>query len=389
LTEKPRKIFIGGVPQFTTKEELYAYFEEYGEIEDLNLTFKRENKGKGFGFLLFKDGDSMKKVLDDFNYHSINGSWFECQIAKPKFSENCNGNEAELSIENTVPRKQSDNTSQISKISNLRDQLNKNLQQNLSNLNTSCQTSEKKSKLDISTNKSEDKELKVEFNFEENLLLEKIVSGSENATDLKKPTNRSFNTLKMKRGLARLNKIEQQTKDDWGWSHFGGANINPQFANVQLVSNQKSSFANYSTQNTVSNYINQQNANYFVSENSSNFSLKQINAVQAPPGLEPVPRRTSFMSSELYDSLKKQQMIYNELAQNNEKMPFEQMQKEIFYNQVEKNQVDKESLKIFCYDDSEKSTRIGSEISLSENEPRDYKLFDLGVRDYKLNLNKE
>merc|ERR1712166_500935 len=113
--------------------------------------------------------------------------------------------------------------------------------------------------------------------------------------------------------------------------------------------------------------VNQQNANYFVSENSSNFSLKQINAVQAPPGLEPVPRRTSFMSSELYDSLKKQQMIYNELAQNNEKMPFEQMQKEIFYNQVEKTQIDKESLKIFCYDDSEKSPRIGSEISLSEN----------------------
>ena len=50
LTLIPRKIFIGGIPQNTTREELYEYFERYGEIEDLNLTFKRENKGKGFGF---------------------------------------------------------------------------------------------------------------------------------------------------------------------------------------------------------------------------------------------------------------------------------------------------------------------------------------------------
>lgn len=88
LTVLPRKIFIGGIPQFTTKEELLEYFENYGSIEDLNVTFKRENKGKGFGFLLFKECDSMKKVLDDYNNHKIHGSWFECQIAKPKFSEN-------------------------------------------------------------------------------------------------------------------------------------------------------------------------------------------------------------------------------------------------------------------------------------------------------------
>ena len=50
LTLIPRKIFIGGIPQETTREELCNYFEQYGSIEDLNLTYKRENKGKGFGF---------------------------------------------------------------------------------------------------------------------------------------------------------------------------------------------------------------------------------------------------------------------------------------------------------------------------------------------------
>ena len=88
LTKVPRKLFIGGIPQNTTREELHAYFEQYGSIEDLNVTFKRENKGKGFGFLLFKEKESMDAVLADYENHKINGCWFECQIAKPKFSEN-------------------------------------------------------------------------------------------------------------------------------------------------------------------------------------------------------------------------------------------------------------------------------------------------------------
>jgi len=286
LTEKPRKIFFGGIPQYTTKEELYAYFENYGEIEDLNLTFKREHRGKGFGFLLFNNGDSMKKVLEDFNKHTINGSWFECQVAKPKFSENSNGNETELSIENTVQRKQSGSPSNSTNISILSEPFNKNLQQNsnkltltdYSNLNTSVDTPKKSLKLDNFSDKSQDKS-KVSFDLKEDLLLEKVDSRSENATE-QKPANRSLNTLKIKRSLAKLRSREGTTQDDWSWSKVGGAVANPQFGNV----NQRHSFSNFSTQNNVTNYINQHNACLVTQQNSSNFSLSQINAIQAPPG---------------------------------------------------------------------------------------------------------
>ena len=92
LTLVPRKIFIGGIPQNTTRQELLDYFSTYGPIEDLNVTFKRENKGKGFGFLLFKNHKSMENVLADYDKHKIHDIWFECQIAKPKFVENCTEN---------------------------------------------------------------------------------------------------------------------------------------------------------------------------------------------------------------------------------------------------------------------------------------------------------
>jgi len=383
LTEKPRKIFFGGIPQYTTKEELYAYFVKYGEIEDLNLTFKREHRGKGFGFLLFKNGDSMKLVLEDFNKHTIHGSWFECQIAKPKFSENSNGIETEIANENIAQRKQSDSSSHSSKLSILRESFNKNFQQNskdlsltnYSNLNTSVHTPKKNSLLDISSDKSQDK-LKVNFNLKADLLLEKVDSRSDNATE-QKPA-RSLNTLKIKRSLAKLRSKEGLTQDDWSWNNVGGAMATPQFGNAQVAPTQRQScFSNFSTQNNVTNYINQHGKSFFAKEANSNFSLTHINAIQAPPGLEPVPRRKSYdiskdMPADLYESLQKQEKILSELEFNKEKMPVKEMEKEIFYNPKDKSQVDIQSLKIFCYDENEVSTRRGSEVSFSDNTPRHY-----------------
>jgi len=84
------------------------------------------------------------------------------------------------------------------------------------------------------------------------------------------------------------------------------------------------------------------------------------------------------MPSELYESLQKQEQIFNEL-EFNKKLPINDMEKEILDNQKDKDQVDRQSLKIFCYDDSEVSTRRGSETSFSDNT----------TRNYSPNLNKE
>lgn len=300
LKEDPRKIFYGGISHDTTKEQLLAYFEKYGEIEDLNLTFKRENKGKGFGFLLFKNGDSMKKVLDDFNDHSINGCWFECQLAKPKFAENYDGNEADHVVEIAMPRRQSDD----SKLSILRDP--KNFQQNskeldFSNMKTKSHSPDQNSKLDISLDKIQCKLDNVALNLKENILLEKTDSKSEKVTE-QKTQRKSLISLKQKMIEAKLRTTANITTDDFNMNFIRSANTSPQFDCNQLASNQMNFFPNISTQNNITNYINQYN---------TGFSLKQINSIQAPPGLEPVPerRKSHDMPSELYDSLQNQEMI--------------------------------------------------------------------------------
>ena len=103
----PRKIFVGGIPQNTANETLYEYFSKYGEIEDINVTFKRENKGKGFGFILFIETNVIDKVLADYEKHTIAGVWIECKIARPKFYENMSPSRQESLI--------TDNTKSITK----------------------------------------------------------------------------------------------------------------------------------------------------------------------------------------------------------------------------------------------------------------------------------
>jgi len=128
-------------------------------------------------------------------------------------------------------------------------------------------------------------------------------------------------------------------------------------------------FPTLSTENNITNYINQYN---------TGFSLKQINSIQAPPGLEPVPeRRKSYnMPSELYDSLQNQEMILNQLTFNNVEMPFREIDKELFYNKACKDQVDRKSLEIFLSKNedcqNETSTRKGSESSESEDQDLEY-----------------
>merc|ERR1711971_1069987 len=66
VTAKSRTLFVGGLAWCTTEDSCRSSFCQYGPVEKVVVM-----SGRGFGFIRFRDIDSVKKVLDDINYQKI------------------------------------------------------------------------------------------------------------------------------------------------------------------------------------------------------------------------------------------------------------------------------------------------------------------------------
>ena len=81
-------MFIGGLPQGTTKELLNDFFVRYGPIEyTVIITEKATEKSRGFGFVIYKEEESMNIAMNDKMNHQILGKWVESKKANPKESK--------------------------------------------------------------------------------------------------------------------------------------------------------------------------------------------------------------------------------------------------------------------------------------------------------------
>lgn len=82
--EPPKKVFVGGLSQDTTEEQIKEYFGAFGEIENIELPIDtKTNERRGFCFITYADEDPVKKLLES-RFHQIGSGKCEIKVAQPK-----------------------------------------------------------------------------------------------------------------------------------------------------------------------------------------------------------------------------------------------------------------------------------------------------------------
>ncbi|XP_057183710.1 heterogeneous nuclear ribonucleoprotein D0 isoform X2 [Triplophysa rosa] len=80
--EDEGKLFVGGLSWDTTKKDLKDYFTKFGEVVDCTLKLDPlTGRSRGFGFVLFKDAESVEKVITQ-KEHKLNGKVIDPKRAK-------------------------------------------------------------------------------------------------------------------------------------------------------------------------------------------------------------------------------------------------------------------------------------------------------------------
>ncbi|XP_059488264.1 RNA-binding protein Musashi homolog 1 isoform X2 [Neocloeon triangulifer] len=81
---KTKKIFVGGVSQETSADEVKAYFSQFGRVEEAVMLMDQQTKRhRGFGFVTFECEDVVDRVCD-IHFHTIKNKKVECKKAQPK-----------------------------------------------------------------------------------------------------------------------------------------------------------------------------------------------------------------------------------------------------------------------------------------------------------------
>lgn len=81
---RTRKIFVGGLSAQTTIDDIKAYFNQYGQIENAMLMIdKYTQRHRGFAFVTFESDLVVERVCE-IHFHEINNKMVECKPAQPR-----------------------------------------------------------------------------------------------------------------------------------------------------------------------------------------------------------------------------------------------------------------------------------------------------------------
>lgn len=74
----PQKMFVGGLPSTCDQSALLNAFSKYGVIVDCMVSFdQKTNRSRLFGFVEFRDPESVVNALKDYHVHRVEGKWVE------------------------------------------------------------------------------------------------------------------------------------------------------------------------------------------------------------------------------------------------------------------------------------------------------------------------
>lgn len=60
-----KKVFVGGIPNKASREELFALFARYGRLQDVSLPVKPSGENKGYAFVTFEQNEALAYLFAD------------------------------------------------------------------------------------------------------------------------------------------------------------------------------------------------------------------------------------------------------------------------------------------------------------------------------------
>merc|ERR1712107_218141 len=82
--EDERKLFVGGLPQEAKEADIKEYFEQFGEIDNINLkTDPHTGRSRGFAFIVYKDSAGISGACVNES-HVIKGKKVTCKKAEAR-----------------------------------------------------------------------------------------------------------------------------------------------------------------------------------------------------------------------------------------------------------------------------------------------------------------